>query len=93
MLFTETLNQGEQIKGGLIVQRIVDGYIYDTETATLLYTESGKNVKYYMTAKRRFFVYYSNNEFQVVTEAVMKDFLGKYDIAKYIEIFGEPQEG
>ena len=75
------------------MQRIIDGYLYDTDTATLIYLETTKNVKYYMTAKRRFFVYYSNNEFQVVDESFMKDFLGKYDIAKYIEIFGEPQEG
>lgn len=75
------------------MQRIIDGYIYDTDTATLLYTDKTRNTRYYMTPNRRFFVVYQNDEFQVVTEAFIKDFLGKYDIAKYIEIFGEPQEG
>lgn len=75
------------------MQRIIDGYIYDTEKAILLYTEQNRNTKYYKTPNGRFFVFYANDEFQVVGESFMKDFLGKYDIAKYIEIFGEPQEG
>ena len=76
------------------MQRIIDDILYDTETATLLYIEQTKNVRYYMTPKQRlFFVVYANMEFQIVTESFIKELLGKYDIAKYIEIFGEPQEG
>lgn len=75
------------------MQRIIDGYIYDTETAELIYAEQSKSTMYYMTPKSNFFVVYANNEFQVVSEEFIKELLGKYDIAKYIEIFGEPQEG
>ena len=78
------------------MQRIIDGYIYDTETATLLYTDDSKyprKTEYYMTSKGNFFAVYSNGELQVVEEQFIKDLLGKYDIEKYIEIFGEPKEG
>lgn len=78
------------------MQKIIDGYLYDTETATLIYTDESnypRNVNYYLTPKHNYFAVYTNGEFQVVTEQFIKDILGKYDIAKYIELFGEPQEG
>ena len=76
------------------MQRIINNILYDTETATLLYRETPKNVSYYMTPVHGyFFAVYANGEFIPLTEEFMKDFLGQYDINKYIEIFGEPQEG
>lgn len=78
------------------MQKIIDGYLYDTATATLLYEDKSnypRNIDYYVTPKHNYFVVYSNKELQVVEEAFIKDILGKNDIAKYIEVFGEPQEG
>ena len=75
------------------MKRIIDGFLYDTDTAELLYYSKMERTSYYRTPKQRYFVVYSNGEFEVVTEDFIKDILGKYDIDKYIEIFGEPQEG
>ena len=75
------------------MKQIIDGFLYDTVTATQVYIETQRNIRYYMTPKRKFFVVYSTGEFKVVEENFIKDLLGKHDINKYIEIFGEPQEG
>lgn len=76
------------------MKRIIDGILYDTGTAELLYHDKAKNTKYYRTpVQHLFFIYYSRGEFSPVDETFMKNFLGEYDIAKYIQIFGEPQEG
>ena len=75
------------------MQRIIDGFLYDTNTAELIYTDI-KNVRlYYMTPNRRFFVFFSNNAIELISENSIKQLLGTYDITKYIEIFGEPEEG
>lgn len=75
------------------MKQIIDGFLYDTDTAEQIYLETQRNVGYYMTSKRKFFVAYSTGEIRVVDENFVRDFLGKNDINKYIEIFGEPQEG
>lgn len=75
------------------MQRIIDGYLYDTDTAELIYQDLIKIRSYYKTPNNRFFVYFSNNDMETVTETYIKKLLGTYDIAKYIEIFGEPEEG
>lgn len=75
------------------MQRIIDGYIYDTDTAELIYTDMRKVRMYYMTPNKRFFCFFSNNAIELVSEDSIKNLLGTYDIAKYIEIFGEPEEG
>lgn len=75
------------------MQRIIDGYLYDTDTAELLYQDVVKTRFYYMTPNRRFFVYFSNNLIETVGEAYIKKLLGTYNISKYVEIFGEPEEG
>lgn len=75
------------------MKQIIDGFLYDTDTAEQVYIETQRNIRYYMTPKRKFFIVYSTGEFKVVEENFIKDLLGKYDIEKYIEVFGEPQEG
>ena len=76
------------------MKRIIDGILYDTDTAELLYHDKSKNVKYYRTPTLHlYFIFYSRGEFVPTDEAFMKNFLGEYDIDKYIELWGEPQEG
>ena len=76
------------------MKAIIDGKLYDTDKAELIYTEVvDRRTKryYYMTAKRAFFCYYSKTkEIKVKTEAEIRELLGKHDVDKYIEIFGEP---
>ena len=75
------------------MKRIIDGYLYDTDTAELLYRDLAKTRFYYMTPNRRFFIVFGTGRIEVTNENVIKDILGTYDIDKYVEIFGEPQEG
>lgn len=75
------------------MKRIIDGYLYDTDNSVLLWTDETNNRRYYVTPNSRYFVVYPNGEITIVSMEYMKNILGKYDIARYIEIFGEPQEG
>lgn len=75
------------------MKQVIDGLLYDTDTATEIYCEVEKRTRYYKTVNNRFFVVYGNNEMQVVSEEFVKSILGKKDIDKYIEVFGEPMEG
>ena len=74
------------------MQRIIDGLLYDTKQSEILYIEEGKNRILYMTTNRNFFMVYPTGEFVIKTEQSVKDYLGKYDVDKYIEVFGEPGE-
>ena len=58
------------------MQRIIDGYIYDTDTAELIYQDLAKMRLYYMTPNKRFFAYFSNNAIETVTESYIKNLLG-----------------
>ena len=75
------------------MKRIIDNLLYDTDTAELLYYSKADRTSYYRTPNQRYFVVYSNEEFEIVNEDFVKSILGKYDIDKYIEVFGKPQEG
>ena len=73
---------------------IINGKLYDTETAELIYREIVTwrySRWYYMTAKRAFFCYYDKTkEIKVKTEEEIRELLGEHDVDKYIELFGEP---
>lgn len=74
------------------MQRVIDGLFYDTEKAEILHIEEGKNRVLYMTPNRNFFMVYPTGEFVVKTEESVKIYLGTYDVDKYIEVFGQPEE-
>ena len=67
--------------------------MYDTDVNVLLYTDTDKNRRYYMTTRQHFYVVFGNGDMKVVTADFMRKFLGERDIAKYIEVFGTPKEG
>jgi len=75
------------------MKRIINGYLYDTETADLIYTDFDRNRRYYATNNYRYFVALSNGLIMTVSVETIKMLLGTYDINKYIELFGEPKEG
>lgn len=75
------------------MQKIINGYLYDTDAAILLLYNESNGRRYYQTLNNGFFVAYPNGTIQVWTADAMKNFLGQNDIAKYIEVFGEPKEG
>ena len=75
------------------MKQIINGVLYDTETATEIYVDEEKRRRWYRTNNGHFFVFYPNGEIAVVEEQVVKDFLGKKDADTYISLWGVPQEG
>lgn len=74
------------------MQRVIDGLLYDTDTAEIIHVEENTKRRLYMTPNRNFFMFYPIGEIVPKTEQSTKDYLGKYNVPKYIELFGEPQE-
>lgn len=74
------------------MKRVIDNLLYDTEVSTLIYTEKDTNRRLYQTLNGNFFTLYSTGEIQPKSLEATKEYLGKYDVDKYIEIFGEPEE-
>lgn len=74
------------------MKRVINDLLYDTETAEMIYIEEGTNRKLYRTPNGNFFTLYPTGEIRAKTEETAKDYLGKYDVEKYIKVFGEPKE-
>lgn len=74
------------------MKRVINDLLYDTETAEMIYIEEGTNRKLYRTPNGNFFTLYPTGEIRAKTEEAAKDYLGKYDVEKYIKVFGEPKE-
>jgi regulator of protease activity HflC (stomatin/prohibitin superfamily) len=76
------------------MRRIIDGLLYDTDTAEIIYEDNTNNRHrvYYKTTNGRFFVVYQTGELAPKTETQIKELLGTYDVDKYIELFNEPKE-
>lgn len=71
---------------------IVNGFIYDTGTAEIIHVEESTKRMLYRTQNGNFFMFYPNGEIVPKTEESARNYLGKYNVEKYIEIFGEPKE-
>ena len=74
------------------MQRVIDNLLYDTETATIIHTEQDTRRVLYQAPNGTFFMFYPNGEIVPKTEQSTKNYLGKYNVEKYIELFGEPEE-
>lgn len=74
------------------MQKIINGLLYDTETSEKIFSDDIQNRVWHMTANGNYFVFYRTGEITPKTESQAKEFLGKNDVAKYIELFGEPEE-
>ena len=78
---------------------IINGKKYNTETAELILTlyggaRQGFRRDYYKTKKGTYFVrYVTVGEIDLVSEETIKDLLAIYDPDKYIELFGDVEEG
>lgn len=75
------------------MKQIINEVLYDTETSTQIYFDEEKQRRWYRTNNGHYFIFFPNGEISVIEEAVAKDFLGKHDPDKYIEIWGVPKEG
>lgn len=74
------------------MQRVIDGLLYDTDTAIIIHIEENTKRRLYQTLNGNFFMFYPTGEIVPKTEDSTKDYLGKYNVEKYIELFGEPEE-
>lgn len=75
------------------MKQIINGVLYDTESSILLYFDEKEKRRYYMTRNQSYFILFPTGEIMVSSADFMKEFLGRHDIDKYIEVFGEPLEG
>lgn len=71
------------------MQRIVNGLLYDTRTSEIIYTEEDTKRMLYKTPNGNFFMFYPNGEIVPKTEESTKNYIGKRNVKKYIELFGE----
>lgn len=74
------------------MQRVIDELLYDTETAIVVHIEEKTKRVLYQAPNGNFFMFFPTGEIVPKTEESTKDYLGKYNVPKYIELFGEPQE-
>lgn len=78
------------------MKQIIDGKIYDTNKATLIYADNDfwKPRIYYQTNKGTYFCWYKRNgKLDIVNEDIIKEVLAEHDVDKYIELFGAVEEG
>lgn len=74
------------------MQRVIDNLLYDTETATVIHIEEDTKRILYQAPNGNFFMFYPIGEIVPKTEQSTKDYLGRYNVKKYVELFGEPKE-
>ena len=74
------------------MQRVIDGLLYDTATAEIIYIEEDTKRILYQTPNGNFFTLYANGEIIPKTEESTKDYLGKHNVDMYIKLFGEPED-
>ena len=74
------------------MQRVVNGLLYDTANATVVHMEEDTKRMLYHTSNGNFFMFYPTGEIVPKTKESAQDYLGKYNVEKYIELFGQPQE-
>lgn len=74
------------------MKRVIDNLLYDTEVSELVHIEESTNRRIYKTPNGNFFTFYSTGEIQPKSLEATKEYLGRYNVDKYIELFGEPQE-
>ena len=74
------------------MKRVINNLLYDTDNATIIFVEEYTKRILYRTNNGNFFMFYSNGEITPKTEESTKEYLGKHNVEKYIELFGEPKE-
>lgn len=80
------------------MRKIINGKMYDTDKAELIYSgydlSRTKKRDYYRTSKGTFLCHYvSVNRLEIVPDESMMEILAEYAPDKYIEIFGNVEEG
>ena len=74
------------------MQRVVNGLLYDTANAQMVHMEEETKRILYHTSNNNFFMFYPTGEIVPKAKRSAMDYLGKYNVEKYIELFGQPEE-
>lgn len=74
------------------MQRVVNGLLYDTANAKVVHMEEDTKRILYHTSNDNYFMFYPTGEIVPKTKQSAMDYLGKCNVEKYIELFGQPQE-
>lgn len=74
------------------MQQIINDLLYDTNTSIVIHAEEDKKRILYKTLNGNFFMLYANGEIIPKSETITKEYLGKNNVEKYIELFGNPKE-
>jgi hypothetical protein len=79
------------------MKQIIDGKLYDTDKMEKLYSENFPGPDFWKskngTILRRGYRALDSDYLQVVTEEYFKEYLATTNPDKYIELFGEVEEG
>lgn len=74
------------------MKKVIGGKLYDTEKATLLYTDSETQRRYYATENGNYFTLYINGVIMPKSKESMMDLIGELDYEAYVKAFGQPEE-
>ncbi len=74
------------------MKKIINNLLYDTDVSELIYHDEIKNRRWYKTPNSNYFVCYGTGEITPKTEESVREFLGQFEVDKYIALFGEPKE-
>lgn len=79
------------------MKQIIEGKLYDTDKMTEIYSAEFPGPTFWKSKKgtyiRKGFGSLDDNYLSVVTEDYFKAYLARTDIDKYIELYGEVEEG
>ena len=73
------------------MKKILNNLLYDTTESKEVWNDT-KGKVYYKTSKGNYFVVINDKEINPISEETMKEILGNYDVDKYVEFFGKPEE-
>lgn len=75
-----------------VMKQIIDGKLYDTDTAELILSLADGKRRFYRTKKGAFFQVYDGT-MGVLSEEAMKKYMGVFAPDIYVKLFGEVEEG
>lgn len=74
------------------MKKIINNLLYDTDVSELIHEDQINNRRLYKTPNGNYFTVFKTGEIGLKTEASVRDYLGKNNVPKYIELFGKPEE-
>ena len=74
------------------MKKIINNLLYDTDVSELVHEDQINNRKLYRTPNGNYFIVFKTGEISLKTEDSVRDYLGKNNVPKYIELFGKPEE-